>query len=132
MSSLSLIRRNKGIGIVSTGGVGKNRYPIGTKSSLANRSNCLRVGLSKPSTHSFTLGCCSRYAQQSLPERSIAQARMDLSMFNLTRLITITYIFTPANIRLSFENAKRFLEYFLRLPQISQINTDFLDLFGLR
>ena len=24
----------------------------------------------------------------------------------------ITYIFTPANIRLSFENAKRFLEYF--------------------
>lgn len=44
----------------------------------------------------------------------------------------ITYIFTPANIRLSFENAKRFLEYFLKLPQISQINTDFLDLFGLR
>ena len=41
----------------------------------------------------------------------------------------ITYIFTPANIRLSFENAKRFLEYFLK---ISQINTDFLDLFGLR
>lgn len=36
----------------------------------------------------------------------------------------ITYIFTPANIRLSFENAKRFLEYFLKLPQISQINTD--------
>ena len=26
----------------------------------------------------------------------------------------ITYIFTPANIRLSFENAKRFLEYFLK------------------
>ena len=43
----------------------------------------------------------------------------------------ITYIFTPANIRLSFENAKRFLEYFLKLPQISQINTDFLDLFDL-
>lgn len=38
----------------------------------------------------------------------------------------ITYIFTPANIRLSFENAKRFLEYFLKLPQISQINTDFV------
>lgn len=42
----------------------------------------------------------------------------------------ITYIFTPANIRLSFENAKRFLEYFFDGP--SQINTDFLDLFGLR
>ena len=34
----------------------------------------------------------------------------------------ITYIFTPANIRLSFENAKRFLEYFFEgLPQISRI-----------
>lgn len=45
----------------------------------------------------------------------------------------ITYIFTPANIRLSFENAKRFLEYFCEgLPQIPQIYTDFLDLFGLR
>ena len=32
----------------------------------------------------------------------------------------------PANIRLSFENAKRFLEYFLKLPQISQICTDFV------
>ena len=28
----------------------------------------------------------------------------------------ITYIFTPANIRLSFENAKRFLEYFFDGP----------------
>ena len=38
----------------------------------------------------------------------------------------ITYIFTPANIRLSFENAKRFLEYFFEgLPQISRIYTDF-------
>ena len=34
----------------------------------------------------------------------------------------ITYIFTPANIRLSFENAKRFLEYFFEgLTQISRI-----------
>ena len=35
----------------------------------------------------------------------------------------ITYIFTPANIRLSFENAKRFLEYFFDGPtRISQID----------
>lgn len=37
----------------------------------------------------------------------------------------ITYIFTPANIRLSFENAKRFLEYFFdgptRISGISRI-----------
>lgn len=33
----------------------------------------------------------------------------------------ITYIFTPANIRLSFENAKRFLEYFFR------VHTDLTD-----
>lgn len=37
----------------------------------------------------------------------------------------ITYIFTPANIRLSFENAKRFLEYFFeggtRISRISRI-----------
>lgn len=34
----------------------------------------------------------------------------------------ITYIFTPANIRLSFENAKRFLEYFFDGPsRISRI-----------
>lgn len=39
----------------------------------------------------------------------------------------ITYIFTPANIRLSFENAKRFLEYFFEgLTRISQICTDFV------
>ena len=38
----------------------------------------------------------------------------------------ITYIFTPANIRLSFENAKRFLEYFFEgLTRISRICTDF-------
>lgn len=35
----------------------------------------------------------------------------------------ITYIFTPANIRLSFENAKRFLEYFFEgLTRISLIS----------
>ncbi len=35
----------------------------------------------------------------------------------------ITYIFTPANIRLSFENAKRFLEYFFEGPtRISRIS----------
>ena len=37
----------------------------------------------------------------------------------------IPYIFTPANIRLSFENAKRFLEYFFeggtRISRISRI-----------
>lgn len=39
----------------------------------------------------------------------------------------ITYIFTPANIRLSFENAKRFLEYFFEGDtRITQIYTDTL------
>ena len=39
----------------------------------------------------------------------------------------ITYIFTPANIRLSFENAKRFLEYFFEgLTRISRISRIFL------
>ena len=69
--------RKSGMGSVSTGGSGRNRYPKGVYVALANASNCLKVGLLAPDSQSARFGKVRESSSNVFPERSRAHRSME-------------------------------------------------------